>query len=485
MYTPLPKVEGPIANTEENYFFSTMKHTRAPFNLEEYGYVEEEYFLSGTARVFENQDGQATQVGESSYTNRVIVRRPAGEHSGRAWVSILNASQGYDVEDDWRRAWNYIIENGDVYVAVTSKPIQVSALQNFNAERYASMYWGGPMPKLDAEPGWDPMQILEGPEEGLAWDILAQSGRWVRSGENFPATPHVYMIGQSQSGMYTNTYLHYFHDVLRGEDGAQIFDGYLPGVAATFSRSLRQGEKLDTTYRIGGSAMLPLFAEPHDLDVPVIRVSCEGDTYLFPPDTKPFMAGDGEMSRHWHIAGGPHSDARSRVIPDNSEVVKAHRLPRIMDQDYLDQLSCIPLEPFITASMTAVDKWAREGVPAAPSVFFVVDEDANRFTATNGFNDGGVRMGLIENPIAKFVAADPGNPVVSKMAMSAEDVELARFDSLEDFKAACDEVDDKLEAAGYLEPIGRRLLHAVEEEIWERVTTGAHALVASPQSVKR
>ena len=67
------------------------------------------------------------------------------------------------------------------------------------------------------------------------------------------------------------------------------------------------------------------------------------------------------------------------------------------------------------------------------------------------------------------------------MTLHARESILKRFASFEDYRAACDEVDDALEKAGYLEPVGRRLLHAVERELWERAVEGAPAPLSSPQ----
>ena len=79
------------------------------------------------------------------YTTRVLLRRPGvATADSTAWVSILNASQGYDIEDDWRRAWDdVIIGRGDTYVAVTAKPINADALQVFDPVRYDSVKWPG------------------------------------------------------------------------------------------------------------------------------------------------------------------------------------------------------------------------------------------------------------------------------------------------------------------------------------------------------
>ncbi|HEX3139022.1 MAG TPA: alpha/beta hydrolase domain-containing protein, partial [Rhizobacter sp.] len=51
--TPLPNVTGPIPVTASNYPFGAADHTLRPEKLWKHGYVEEEYFASGKANVYE------------------------------------------------------------------------------------------------------------------------------------------------------------------------------------------------------------------------------------------------------------------------------------------------------------------------------------------------------------------------------------------------------------------------------------------------
>lgn len=480
---PNPTARGPVPEAPGQHLFSTMRKARTPMAPEDWGYLEEEYFLSGTAHCY--QPGDTTDDGPVPFgeavpwTTRVLVRRPApGRKAGpTAWVSVLNASQGYDIEDDWRRAWDWIVATGGTYVAVTAKPINADALQNFDPERYAALDWGGPLPGLAAEPGWNPFQVLPGSEEGLAWDVLSQTAAWVRSGEAFSAPERVFLTGQSQSAIYTNTYLSHFHGHHRIADGSHPYDGYLAGVGSVLSRHLVQGPAGTDT------ALEPVLAPVPDLDVPVIVVSSEGDVTLFGGDPRMFLQGDGPMRRHWHVAASPHSDPRSPVIPDNDEIIRARRLPRLVDADFLAGSSVVPLEPVVTAAMAALDRWVADGTPAAPSRWFEAEGPTFSRDETGGCR-GGVRLGLVVHPLARFAGADPDNAVYGAMTLTPREGVLARHASLTDYLAACDEVDDVLEAQGYLEPHGRGLLRAVATELWERAVDGAPALSSTPQAIR-
>ena len=88
---PVPRVTGPSPATA--HIFGAAKSNLDPVDLAKAGYVEEEYFLSGTANVYDwNADGSLTVKGANNpYTTRIVVRRPAqaARFSGTVIVEIL------------------------------------------------------------------------------------------------------------------------------------------------------------------------------------------------------------------------------------------------------------------------------------------------------------------------------------------------------------------------------------------------------------
>lgn len=491
---PVPNVHL-VPATSDSYPFSAMATAREPLDLAAYGYVEEEYFVAGSANVYAfDRENVVVEEAGLPYMTRIIVRRPTDSEPEVAWVSILNASQGYDIEDDWRRAWNYIMTKRQAYVAITAKPIQISALQTFDPARYKSLTFGGVPQQVDAaEDSWNPFMQMENSEEGLAWDVIAQIGAWLRAGDGPLAPSRQFLIGQSQSAVYTNTFLTYFHNLLT-YDNRPVFDGYAPGVGSVLVKEINQrGTGIPRTIGAplgeveapgtGGAqkAFTTYLVDQVDLDVPVITVSSEADVALFGGDPTSFVIGDGPMRRHWHVAGAPHSDARSRVIPNNNEVARSARLPRVMDADFLDSLISFPIEPVITAQMTALEMWAREGKAAAASQYFATEDGA--FVREDGLLAGGIRMGLLVHPLAHFVPGLPSNPVLGQQELRQRADILAEYANFEEYIAEIDAVDNELEAAGYLEPIGRDLIHRVAAELWGRAVDGEQAPLSSPQRV--
>ncbi|KAE8766019.1 alpha/beta hydrolase domain-containing protein [Georgenia thermotolerans] len=479
--TAVPEVAGPIAETADSHMWSTMEHARVPFDVADHGYVEEEYFLSGTANVYDNAGGELQVVTEAvPYVNNILVRRPAkkADSSGVVLVDILNASNGFPGEDHWRRMWDWAMDEGHTVIGVTSKPIQVDALQNFDAARYADLTWD--VADVEREPiiadpanpkAFDPFMVVPGAEEGLVWDILTQvgtlldskDGRAVLGGQKAKT---VLLMGQSQSGIYLNTYATSFHERATDANRGPVFDGYLDTVGAVLERPLRQGET-------GGLVTVP-GSEPA-LDVPFITVTSEGDAGLFGAATLAEKALP-ENRRHWQVPGTPHTDLLSPVIPADEEIYKAGRLPntQVHDPAFRAALNPYPLEPTVIAATEALVDWARTGKEAAPSQWF--DQAGGALTRdATGNVTGGVRYGLIEHPLGQYRGgAAPGAVYGSVDLVSAEEF-AAAYGTRENYLALVAEFDAAQIDAGYLTEWGAEYFQQVANTLLDRIGVPAAA----------
>ena len=100
----LPAVEGPIAVTESSHPFCAMEYSREPLDLSCFHYLEEEFFLTGSANVYDTNEEDMPVVAkrELPYKNRILVRRPASEKdfSGRVYVDICGTGS---ISGVWRR----------------------------------------------------------------------------------------------------------------------------------------------------------------------------------------------------------------------------------------------------------------------------------------------------------------------------------------------------------------------------------------------
>src|SRR3954451_18597636 len=132
---PVPTVTGPIAQSEGSHAFGGALWQMVPQDLSKDGYVEEEYFVSGLANVYNwPAPGPATiRTADAPYTTRILVRRPAdpARSSGNAIVEMLNPSNNMDINIGWAIMRKQFERTGDTWVGITSRPITVAALKNF------------------------------------------------------------------------------------------------------------------------------------------------------------------------------------------------------------------------------------------------------------------------------------------------------------------------------------------------------------------
>lgn len=117
----LPDVTGPIPVTAGSYPLMASNTLQAVVDLPKAGYVEEEFFVSGRANVYDwAADGTAAvKTPNAPYTTRIMLRRPADPRrfSGNVIVEIGNVGRGYDFSFSWGVAHDYFMENGDAWVA--------------------------------------------------------------------------------------------------------------------------------------------------------------------------------------------------------------------------------------------------------------------------------------------------------------------------------------------------------------------------------
>ena len=229
-----------IPVTEESYPFASAERY---LKLSEYGYTEKEYYMYGTANVYETVDERGTvgvRTADAPYVNRMIMRLPEDVKacSGNVVVEIINPTSFMEIDRMWILGWKKFVRDGDIYVGITSKPNTIAKLIEFDSKRYGKLSW--PNPTLDV-PFPDSLQATGGTgdldhnyETGLFWDMLTDLAWLLRKDEEMnPIRAYrrdaICLTGWSQSGSYLFRYLNSFAyrpDVARG---SRVFDGYLAG----------------------------------------------------------------------------------------------------------------------------------------------------------------------------------------------------------------------------------------------------------------
>jgi len=173
-----PKVTGPVVVTSKSYPFNAAEYSTVPQDLAPFNYIEEEYFISGKANVYDfDADGNVIiRTPDAPYTTRILIRRPAdnAKFSGNVVVELNNPTAMYDMDLQWMFCRDFFLENNDIWVGMTVKPVAVKALKVFNPERYASLSMNNPQPpgeRCEPEPS-SLNDTTPETENGLVWDII-------------------------------------------------------------------------------------------------------------------------------------------------------------------------------------------------------------------------------------------------------------------------------------------------------------------------
>jgi hypothetical protein len=401
--TPIPKVVGPIPVTATSHPFGAADQEMIPENLSKYGFVEEEYLVSGTANIYEWPTAGPAVVRTSGvpYTTRILVRRPArrSHSSGNAVVEMLNPTNQFDLNIGWSIMRKQLLRHGDTWVGITIRPIAVDALQNFDAQRYRSLSFASPYP-----PG-DPNRCVStgveaGTERGLAWDINTQVGQWIQSNAKSNPLRHtinrVFGFGYSQTGGYLNTYVNAIHPLDVQRNGHPIYDGYFIAVAGGAFVGLAPINSCRTT---------PPATDPRhvtaNVGVPVIRAMSQSDYLTGITARRPDSDAPGDRYRHYEIAGAGHASPFELYYSAKPEdILKAGRaVPPVACNE--GPRSRFPTSVAFNAILRNLELWVRYGIrpPHADPIQVV---NGQPVLDQHGNVVGGVRSPYVDVPTATW-----------------------------------------------------------------------------------
>ena len=123
---PLPGVVGPVAVTDVSIPWLHYKSLQRPLDLDGHGFIEQEYFISGTANVYDwgPAAARALQVlyTNAPYSTRILLRRPSDpeKFSGNVYVEVMNPARSYDLNIFFSYMADRMLENGDAWIGVTT-----------------------------------------------------------------------------------------------------------------------------------------------------------------------------------------------------------------------------------------------------------------------------------------------------------------------------------------------------------------------------
>ena len=448
--TARPTVSAPVPVTPHSRPF-----LGAAGAMAQAGYVEEEFFLAGSAQTYDwadNGKGVKVIAGPSRYVTRILVRRPrdASRFGGNVEVSVLNASLNVDLggPTDFAR----LARNGDVWIGITAKAITANALKKFDPGRYAPLDWSNPAPadQRCANPTMIPPYMAGGKEvleamakagirtswpdyeDGLIWDMLGQLGQLLKSeqrGAILPgfARPRLFMTGFSQSAIYIRTWVAGFHDRFRTGAGKPVYDGYLAIVGPAMIR-INQCAR-DVPLEDPRQKLTPP-------DVPFISLSSEGEMWQARHTHQPdaFTRKGGIVS--YEVAGSSHmaADIPGRgpdplmfaPVPDmikagaafGAAAAGSSLLPAGAEaNDFTWQ-------PIVRGAWANLLAWANKGIrpPRAPGI--ALNQQLEIVRDPDGNAIGGVRSPYIDIPLAAhtgyLAAGGIGGVTGAKRPFSAE-----------------------------------------------------------------
>jgi hypothetical protein len=246
---PSPVVEGPI--TGPGAMYPGLRPPSPGNDPADYGYVTEEFFVSGSA------NGQP-------YKTRILVRRPepAERYSGIV-VSEVMHSNGFAVT--FQPALKSVLLRGHVHLEIAAQQSNVNTtLKGFNAERYAS---------------------LTIPSGAQTSEIVAQVGAFIKQS----LARRLILQGTSQASGVLRTYQSQKHFQSRMPDGSAIVDGYL------------------ATSTLGSAKMMVV-------DVPTVHMPTMTEVNSGAPSGNQFRREDSDdpanRYRLYEVAGMAHANSR-------------------------------------------------------------------------------------------------------------------------------------------------------------------------------
>lgn len=342
---PTATVTGPVTVAEGSRPWLS---TEVP--LADLGYVEEEFFVEGTARGY---DGSKPNGQTAAYKTRILVRRPisARRFNGTTVVEWFNVTGGYDAEWDWFNSHEYFTRRGWTWVGVSAQYVGATALKQYNGTRY------GP---------------INHPGDTFAADIYAQAAKALRT-RNGPAPlgplePRIMLAdGHSQSADRLAGY----YDNQQAGDG--LFDAFM----------LRGHQHRIRT----------------DLPTKAVRLLSETDVNAVGRGTNPADEADTDRYRRWEIAGTSH--VTWKEYRESAPLIARDKGSENPRQCVKPPYSRVRFDHAQNALYTHLERWVQGGPapPASPRIEFGSDGSTIK-RDDRGFAVGGIRLPDVVAPTA-------------------------------------------------------------------------------------
>ncbi len=422
---PDATISGPI-ETEPHPSLNAI-YSASAIELSANGYIEEEYFIEGTANRYSNPEMENAEVidGGHPYRTRLIVRRPEAtvDFNGIVVVEWLNVTGGADKDIDWWQSGHHFVRNGYAFVAVSAQQMGIGTMQEWSPERYGSL-----------DTTHDGM--VSG--DALSYDIFSAVGEAInRVGEATAAgqvdilgglkAEQILATGHSQSASRLATYLNNIHPREPIYDGVMVHGG-------------------------GGRIR-------DDQDVKIFKIMAETDMPRRAATPQP----NTETFHQWEVAGSSHVDvpfeiewAKVRLLRDGLPLADA--TPRDPGCN-LPPHSRVPFRDVMNAAFEHLVAWVGDDIPPPgadplqvarmmPQLEFARDEYGNVL--------GGIRLAEHVVATAKNTGMNNGGSRFCGLYGSHQPFDQATLDGLygshADYLSAVKAVVEQNLADGYILP---------------------------------
>jgi hypothetical protein len=420
-----------------------------PTGLAAHGYVEQEFFASGTAHAFRTtsapSDGRwsIAPTTSASYTTRILVRRPANpaRFSGTVVVEWMNVTAG-ESAPDWMYLDPALMDEGDAWVGVSAQALGVEGGQSLLGGSLAGAGTG-----LVQQ---DPQRYgsLHHPGDDYALDIFGQIGLALRSahaGVLGPLRPRrVVAVGESQSAFYLTSFADAMEPVTHAFDGIFIHSrggGGVPLNGGSVTSGFSQ-----TGLRIRTDLREPVFMFETQTDLIEL-----GYASAQQPDTA--------RIRTWEVAGTSHAD--SYLLGPASSVLHCTA-----------PVNSGPQHVAAQAAFTDFARWVVSGTPPpSPQPFRLKSTNPAALELdAHGNVIGGVRTPAVDVPVSTLSGvAPPGSSVIcglfgSTMALSPQTL-AGLYGTKAKYLSEYTTDLDRAIADGYLLPSDRASLLAQAQQV--------------------
>jgi hypothetical protein len=367
---PSPTVTGPVPSQAPGSASRDYPWMATMHNLAAVGYVEEEFFIEGTANRYNTAvplgtNGSVVSSGHP-YRTRIIVRRPVSpwKFNGTVLAEWQNVTAGYDLDAMWGASFEHIIRSGYVWVGISAQRVGVqgtpNGLKNWSPTRY-----GG----LDVTVGGTVV------DDTLSYDIYAQALQALRQPTGVRPlgkldVKRVFAIGASQSAGRLQVFINALHPLI-----GDPVDAYLLYIGGG---------------RVRSDLTVPIFKLISETDVPPQVANRQPDTPLF---------------RFWEVAGTSHSGRRT--VLNSRPLLARDGVAPTLGECARPPYPRVPVQYVTNAVYDHMVRWVREGVqpPSAPPIATdgaVIQRDAY------GNALGGIRLAEFAVPTALNSGANTG-----------------------------------------------------------------------------